>query len=108
VAGVGLGLRDGRGANPLERNAPESAELTYKVAKLYFELGDYQQVTLEAQRVQARYETSPFVDDAMLLEAQALAMMEGRAPEALRVFERLVERLGTRRSCPTRCTRWGS
>jgi tetratricopeptide (TPR) repeat protein len=76
----------------IERNAPESAELTYKVAKLYFELGDYQQVTLEAQRVQARYETSPFVDDALLLEAQALAMMEGRAADALRVFERLVER----------------
>jgi tetratricopeptide (TPR) repeat protein len=76
----------------IERNAPESAELTYKVAKLYFELGDYQQVTLEAQRVQTRYETSPFVDDALLLEAQALAMMEGRTPDALRVFERLVER----------------
>ncbi len=76
----------------VERNAPQSAELLYKVAKLYFELGDYEQVTLEAQRVQTRFETSAFVDDAMFLEAQALAMMEGRTRDAQRTLERLVER----------------
>ena len=76
----------------VERNAPESAELIYKVAKLYFELGDYEQVTLEAQRVQTRFETSAFVDDAMFLEAQALAMMEGRTRDAQRTLEQLVER----------------
>lgn len=76
----------------IDRNAPDSAELTYKVAKLYFELGDYQQATVEAQRVQKRYETSTFVDDAALLEAQALGMMEGRAADATRAFESLVDR----------------
>lgn len=76
----------------IERNAPDSAELTYKVAKLYFELGDYQQATVEAQRVQKRFETSGFVDDAALLEAQALGMMEGRAAEAKKAFEALVDR----------------
>lgn len=76
----------------IERNTPESAELTYRVAKLYFELGDYQQVTVEAERVQTRFETSPWVDDAIFLEAQALSMMEGRMPEAIREMESLVER----------------
>jgi outer membrane protein assembly factor BamD (BamD/ComL family) len=62
------------------------------VAKLYFELGVYEQVTLEARKVQSRYETSPLVDDAILLEAQALALMDGRAPESLRALQTLVER----------------
>lgn len=90
-------FRDLRGAismmtSAIERNTPESAELTYEVAKLYFELGDYLQATVETQRVQTKFETSAFVDDALLLEAQALAMMEGRAPDALRALNRLVER----------------
>jgi hypothetical protein len=65
-------FRDLRGAineltAAIARNPPQSAELTYQVAKLYFELGDYQQSALEAQRVFTRYETSAFVDDAMFL-----------------------------------------
>ena len=75
----------------IDRNAPESAELTYRVAKLYFELGDYQQASLEARRLQERYETSPFVDDAALLEAQSVGMMEGRAAEAFRLLQGLVD-----------------
>lgn len=75
----------------IERNPPQSAELEYRVARLYFELGDFQQVTLEAKKVLKLYETSPYVDDAMLLQAQALAMMEGRQGEGLRVMEQLVE-----------------
>ena len=51
----------------IARNPPQSAELTYQVSKLYFELGDYQQCALEAQQVFTRYETSAFVDDAMFL-----------------------------------------
>ncbi|MBX5480600.1 MAG: tetratricopeptide repeat protein [Myxococcaceae bacterium] len=74
----------------IERNAPQSAELEYEVAKLYFELSDYQQATLEAQKVEHQYETSPWVDDAMFLEAQALGMMEGRSADAFRAMERLV------------------
>ena len=74
----------------IDRNAPESAELSYKVAKLYFELGDYQQASIEAGRMQQKFETSPFVDDSLLLEAQALSMMEGRAPDAQRALQRLV------------------
>ena len=74
----------------IDRNAPESAELTYRVAKLYFELGDYQQASLESRRVQERYETSPYVDDAALLEAQSVGMMEGRAADAFRLLQGVV------------------
>ena len=59
-------------------------ELAYQVAKLYFELGDYAQCELEAQKVTQKYETSAFVDDALMLKAQAIAMMEGRRPDAQR------------------------
>ncbi len=87
-------FHDKRGAitaltGAIDRNAPESAELTYRVAKLYFELGDYQQASLEARRVQDRFETSPFVDDAALLEAQAVGMMEGRAAEAVKLLQQV-------------------
>ena len=75
----------------IDRNAPESAELTYRVAKLYFELGDYQQASLESRRVQERFETSPFVDDAALLEAQSVGLMEGRAAEAMKLLQALVD-----------------
>jgi tetratricopeptide (TPR) repeat protein len=89
-------FRDLRGAigalgGAIERNAPQSAELTYRIAKLYFELGDYQQATVEAERVQTKFEASGFADDALLLEAQGLAMMEGRAQDAVRAFQRLVD-----------------
>jgi len=73
----------------IARNPPQSAELTYQVAKLYFELGDYQQCALEARQVFTRYETSGFADDAMFLRAQALSMLEDRKAEAARAFEDL-------------------
>ena len=76
----------------LARNPPQSAELSYRVAKLYFELGDYQQCELEAAGVARKFETSPYVDDALLLRGQALAMMEGHRLEALKVFEELAEK----------------
>ncbi len=75
----------------LARNPPESAELHYRVAKLYLELQDYRQAELEAQLVATRYETSAYADDGMLLRAQALAMMERRA-EAMKAFEELVQK----------------
>ncbi|HYV48954.1 MAG TPA: tetratricopeptide repeat protein [Myxococcaceae bacterium] len=73
----------------IARNPPQSAELTYQVAKHYFELGDYQQCALEAQQVFTRYETSAFVDDAMFLRAQALSMLDDRKAEAAKAFEDL-------------------
>lgn len=76
----------------ISRNPPQGAELSYQVAKLYFELGDYQQCELEAQHLISRFETSAYVDDAMLLRGQALEMMDGRRADAQRDFEELVHR----------------
>jgi tetratricopeptide (TPR) repeat protein len=76
----------------LARNPPQSAELAYQVAEIYFELGDYRQCELEANKVAQKYETSAFVDDAMMLKAQAVAMMEGRRGDALRFYQELVDR----------------
>lgn len=89
--------RDLRGAineltAALDRNPPQGAELKYQVAKLYFELADYQQVDFEAQELAKKYETSSYADDALLLRAQALAMSEGKRTEAYRAFEDLVQR----------------
>jgi tetratricopeptide (TPR) repeat protein len=76
----------------LARNPPQSAELAYKVATLYFELRDYQQVTIEADVVIRKYEASAWVDDALYLKGQALSMMDGRKPEAQRSYTELVDR----------------
>ncbi len=89
--------RDVRGAineltAAIARNPPQTAELGYQVAKLYFELGDYQQCEIEVAGLVNKYETSTFVDDAMLLRGQALAMMDGRRQDAMRVFQELVEK----------------
>ncbi|WP_342382141.1 tetratricopeptide repeat protein [Myxococcus stipitatus] len=83
--------RDLRGAidqftAALQRNPPQGAELHYQVAKLYFELGDYQQCELETRRLVERFATSAFVDDSLFLQAQAIAMIEGRRQDASRAF----------------------
>lgn len=70
---------DTRGAiqalnDALARSPPQSAELRYRVATLYFSLGDYAQVELEAAEVVRRYEASAWVDDALFLRAQALQL----------------------------------
>jgi tetratricopeptide (TPR) repeat protein len=70
----------------LHRNPPQGAELQYQVAKLYFELQDYPQCQLEAKKLTERFATSPYVDDAIFLEAQALAMVDGKRQEALRTY----------------------
>jgi tetratricopeptide (TPR) repeat protein len=90
-------FRDLRGAiaeltAALARNPPQSAELHFTVAKLYFELQDYEQCQLEAAAVARKYETSAWVDDALYLRGQALTMMEGKKPEAQRIFQQLLER----------------
>ncbi len=89
-------FRDLRGAiaeytSALARNPPQSAEISFTVAKLYFELQDYEQCQLEASKVTQKFETSAFVDDALYLRGQALAMMD-RKPEAQRVFNDLLDR----------------
>jgi tetratricopeptide (TPR) repeat protein len=89
-------FRDLRGAiaeytAALARNPPQSAELSFTVAKLYFELQDYGQCELEAGKVVQKYETSAWVDDALYLRGQALSM-DGRKPDAMRVFNDLLER----------------
>lgn len=75
----------------IAQNAPDSADLTYRVAKLYFELADYEQSRLESQKVIRKFETSPYVDDAMFLLAQALGM-EGRRPDSAQAFTDLIKR----------------
>lgn len=76
----------------LARNPPQSAELAYEVATLYFELRDYQQVTIEADGVIRKYEASAWVDDALYLKGQALSMMDDRKADAVRAYAELVER----------------
>ncbi|NBD09876.1 MULTISPECIES: tetratricopeptide repeat protein [Corallococcus] len=83
--------RDLRGAidqltAALHRNPPQSAELQYQVAKLYFELADYPQCELEAKKLPERFAASAYVDDALFLQAQALAMVDGKRQEALRTY----------------------
>jgi tetratricopeptide (TPR) repeat protein len=90
-------FHDARGAiavlnDALARNPPQSAELAYQVATLYFELGDYKQCEVETQKVAQKYETSAFVDDALMLKAQAIAMMDGRREDAIRAYQDVVDR----------------
>jgi tetratricopeptide (TPR) repeat protein len=90
-------FHDTRGAiaeltQAITRNPPQSAELAYRVATMYFELQDYSQCEIEAASVVSRFETSTYVDDALYLRGQALAMMDGRKLEAQRVFMDLVDR----------------
>ncbi|MBX7099914.1 MAG: tetratricopeptide repeat protein [Myxococcaceae bacterium] len=90
-------LRDLRGAiaeltAALARNPPQSAELAYRVSRLYFEIGDYQQCELETASLARKYETSPLVDDALFLRGQALAMIDERHADAMRAFQELLER----------------
>ncbi len=76
----------------LARNPPQSAELSYQVAVMYFEHQDYEQCQLEAANVARKFETSAFVDDALFLRAQALSMMEDRTADAQRSLTELVQR----------------
>ncbi len=90
-------FRDPRGAiaeltAALARNPPTSAELSYQVAELYFELQDYEQCQLEAAKLVSKFETSPIVADALFLRGQALAMADDHRAEAQRVFADLIAR----------------
>jgi Tetratricopeptide repeat len=76
----------------LARNPPQSAELSYQVAAMYFELQDYKQCELESSSVAKKFETSAFVDDALYLRAQALSMMDDHTADAQRALLELVQR----------------
>jgi tetratricopeptide (TPR) repeat protein len=76
----------------LARNPPQSAELSYRVAGLYFEIRDYKQCEIEALKVTEKYEASGFAPKGQFLRGQALSMMEGRRKEAEKVYLELVSR----------------
>ncbi|MFN0061847.1 MAG: tetratricopeptide repeat protein [Myxococcaceae bacterium] len=76
----------------VERKPSQAPELIYRVAKMYFELGDYSQSSLEAQKVVGQFPDSPVVDDALFLQAQALSMLEGRREDALSAFAAVTKR----------------
>ncbi|WNG43301.1 tetratricopeptide repeat protein [Archangium minus] len=86
-------FRDLRGAidqltAALARNPPQGAELHYQVAKLYFELQDYQQCVLETRKLTERFATSAFVDDSIFLQAQALHMQAVHSPTSMAEVQR--------------------
>jgi tetratricopeptide (TPR) repeat protein len=76
----------------LGRDPPQAADLRYHVAKLYFELGDYQQAEIEARALATKFPQSPLADDAWMLIGQSLSMREGLQAEAMKAFSTLVER----------------
>ncbi len=89
--------RDLRGAiseltAALAGDPPTAPDLRYHVAKLYFELGDYQQSELEARTLIQKFASSPLLDDAWMLVGQSLSMREGMRAEAMKAFTTLVEK----------------
>ena len=97
--------RDLRGAiseltAALARDPPAASDLRYHVAKLYFELGDYQQSELEARTLIEKFPSSPLVDDGWMLVGQSLSMREGMRPEAMKAFSTLIEKFPTSELVP--------
>jgi len=89
--------RDLRGAiseltAALAREPPAASDLRYHVAKLYFELGDYQQSELEARTLIEKFPSSPLVDDSWMLVGQSLSMRDGMHGEAMKAFSTLIEK----------------
>jgi tetratricopeptide (TPR) repeat protein len=76
----------------LSRKPPHAEDLAYEVCKLYFELGDYQQCTIESEKLVQAYPASPRVPDALFLAGQAYAMQEGMREQAERDFQAVAER----------------
>ena len=89
--------RDLRGAiseltAALAREPPAASDLRYHVAKLYYELGDYQQSELEARTLIEKFPSSPLVDDSWMLVGQSLSMRDGMHGEAMKAFSTLIEK----------------
>ncbi len=76
----------------LARKPAHAADLAYDVCKLYFELADYQQCTIESEKLVQGYPASPRVPDALFLAGQAYAMQEGMREQAERAFQAVAER----------------
>jgi tetratricopeptide (TPR) repeat protein len=92
-----IDLHDLRGAiaelaAAIARQPPQTDELRYEMAKLYFELGDYTQCALESDAIHDGHGTSAVAARAAFLKADALAMIEGRNSEAIHFLEELLER----------------
>jgi TolA-binding protein len=76
----------------LARKPVRAPDLAYEVCKLYFELGDYQQCTIESEKLVQAYPDSPRVPDALFLAGQAYAMQEGMHAKAEKAFQAVAER----------------
>jgi tetratricopeptide (TPR) repeat protein len=76
----------------LARKPARSPDLAYEVCKLYFELGDYQQCTIESEKLVQAYPASPRVPDALFLAGQAYAMQDGMREQASGAFQAVAER----------------
>jgi tetratricopeptide (TPR) repeat protein len=76
----------------LARKPARAPDLAYEVCKLYFELGDYQQCTIESEKLVQAYPASPRVTDALFLAGQAYAMQDGMHEQAERAFQAVAER----------------
>ncbi|MGO9829418.1 MAG: tetratricopeptide repeat protein [Myxococcaceae bacterium] len=76
----------------LARKPARAADLSYEVCKLYFELGDYQQCTIESEKLMQSFPDSPRVPDALFLAGQAYAMQEATRAQAEHAFQSLAER----------------
>jgi tetratricopeptide (TPR) repeat protein len=84
----------------LARKPARAPELAYEVCKLYFELADYQQCTIESEKLVQAYPTSSRVPDALFLAGQAYAMQEGMRAQAEQAFQAVAERFPTSELAP--------
>jgi tetratricopeptide (TPR) repeat protein len=73
------------------RKPARAPDLAYEVCKLYFELADYQQCTIESEKLVQTYPSSPRVPDALFLAGQAYAM-QGMRAQAEQAFQAVAER----------------
>jgi tetratricopeptide (TPR) repeat protein len=73
------------------RKPARAPDLAYEVCKLYFELADYQQCTIESEKLVQTYPASPRVPDALFLAGQAYAM-QGMRAQAEQAFQAVAER----------------
>jgi tetratricopeptide (TPR) repeat protein len=84
----------------IARKPPNAPDLAYEVCKLYFELGDYAQCTVESEKLVQAYPTSARVPDALFLAGQADAMQDGMRAQAERAFQSVAERFPSSELAP--------
>lgn len=77
----------------LAQHPPQAPMLRYELAKIYFQAGDYSACAAQCETLlEAGPDASLLAARAGLLRAQAVAMIGGRASEAIRLLEELAER----------------